>query len=190
MTISRFAWFVLAGMLSSLWWPIDLTRADDPDVSSSAVLPLRYRRVYVPQESIKAFTRGYMPIKRDDFEQKLAQIRARAKSSGIGAVWIRSAEYYAIFANGELTSGNAHVHVSHAGGGAAILSLAPCGLAIGGATWRNVEANEPATVGTDAAGNLVALVPASGDLQFPWTLRGETNEWGETRFDVRSPRRR
>jgi len=146
--------------------------------------PLRYRRVLVPQESLAEQTRGYLPMEREKFRQMLADIAAQNRSSGQRATWIESAEYHAVVSDGQLVSGNAVLQVTHTAAEPAAISLAPWALAAGAGTWQAGDAISAAIMGTDAAGNLLALVPASGELHVPWTLSGTTNEWGESRFEL------
>ncbi len=101
-------------------------------------------------------------------------------------MWLgfESAEYQAVFAEGQLISGLARLRITHEAAQPTVLSLAPCGLAIGAATWQHAETTQPAVVGTDETGDLLTLVGSSGELLLPWTLRGVTNEWGECRFEL------
>jgi hypothetical protein len=150
--------------------------------------PLRFRRVLVPQKAIADFTRGSMVMKREEFDRFLDRLGEGDRSPPGHKGWIRSAEYQATFSAGELVSGLAVLNIEHPSLAPALLSLAPCGLAMGAATWHRPEAVLGATVGTHATGDLVVLVPASGgQLHFPWSLRGETNSWGETRFELLLP---
>ena len=156
-------------------------------IDAATAAPLRYRRVYVPKEKLKEFTRGHMPLKREEFPKLVDRIDAHAEATHSDMAWIQSADYSAIFSNGQLESGLAQVHVMHTGVGATVLPLSPCALAMGPATWQGAESIRGAVVGSDLKGNLGVEVRESGELQFPWTLRGETNEWGETTFDVHLP---
>lgn len=179
---------VWAGML---WSPV---RAQ-PAATPAADLPreVRYRRVYVPQEAISEFTRGYMPIRREVFDRFVEPLRGTEQTPPAHAGWIRQAEYRASFADGELVDGAAVLTVEHRTAKPALLTLDPCSLAIGAAVWHGSDGPQGAIVGTDVAGQLVVLVPAAGQLHIPWSLRGETAPWGGTRLAFalpRSPRNR
>ena len=155
--------------------------ADEPGPGSE---DLHYRRVLVPQERIADYTRGFLPMERATFQQLLQQIQSRRQSSAADVAWIESAEYQAVFAEGQLISGLARLRITHEAAQPTVLSLAPCGLAIGAATWQHAETTQPAVVGTDETGDLLTLVGSSGELLLPWTLRGVTGEWGECRFEL------
>ena len=146
--------------------------------------PLRYRRVFVPQDQLEEFTDGHMSFKRDEFLRKLELINSLAKTSNTDATWIQSADYSAVFSENQLTSGLAQLHVTHSAIGPSVLNLSPCQLALGPSMWQSAETAEEAVVGNDLAGNLVVVVRESGELRIPWTLRGVANEWGETSFQV------
>ncbi|MFW6171237.1 MAG: hypothetical protein ACODAD_12160, partial [Planctomycetota bacterium] len=162
--------------------------AREPDASSAASAsppePVRYRRVYVPQAELKRFTQGYLPMKREEFSELVGNVNRQQQSVLDPDTWIQSAEYAAVFSEGCLTGGKAKLNVIHSGTAPSVLLLSPCRLALGAASWQGVEVTESAIVGNDLGGNLVALVRDSGLLQFSWTLRGKTNEWSETVFDV------
>ncbi|MHB8952804.1 MAG: hypothetical protein ACYC4U_07465 [Pirellulaceae bacterium] len=156
-------------------------RADEPLPPTNV---LRYRRVLVPQERIADYTRGYLPMERTAFQSLLTQIEVQHQSWLADAVWIRSAEYQAVFSEGQLVAGQAVLQITHMAEKPTVLSLAPCSLAIGAATWRRADSTEPAAAGMDEHGDLLTWVTASGDLHFPWTLRGVPGEWGECRFEI------
>ncbi len=157
------------------------------DEASGGSPPVRYRRVLVPQESLSQRTRGYLPIEREKFQALLADIAQRHRAVPAGAVWIESAEYRATYAGGpegQLVSGLARLQITHTAAEPVALSLAPWGLAAGEGTWQAGAASRPATIGSDAAGNLAVMVPESGTLCVPWTLCGTTDPWGACRFDM------
>ncbi len=123
-------------------------------IDAATAAPLRYRRVYVPKEKLKEFTRGHMPLKREEFPKLVDRIDAHAEATHSDMAWIQSADYSAIFSNGQLESGLAQVHVVHTGVGATVLPLSPCALAMGPATWQGAESIRGAVVGSDLKGNL------------------------------------
>ncbi len=158
--------------------------AQEKTASVQTPAPLRYRRVFTPQTDLDKFTRGYRLIPRGKFPELLERVEKRQRQARKDTTWIESADYSAVFADGQLTSGLAQLKVVQTADEASILALSPCQLALGTATWRGPETAEDAIMGNDLAGNLVALVRDSGQLQFHWTLHGETNQWDETSFDV------
>lgn len=174
---------LLLGLLLLAAAPSARGAAQSGDASASEP-PLQYRRVLVPQEDLAGIARGYRPLQREAFDALLAQIEAQGRPASGGAVWIHAAEYHATFADGQLLDGDAALQVTHAADAPVLLSLAPWDLPAGAGVWHLGESSQPATLGTDAAGNLLALVPVSGTLHVPWTLRGTVNEWGTYRFDL------
>lgn len=155
--------------------------------ASSSPDPVRYRRVYVPKSELERFTQGYLPVKRQQFSELLEGLQRQQHAVVDPETWIQSAEYVAVFSKGRLTDGRAKLRVKQTGEAPSVLQLSPCQLALGAATWEGTDAASSAIVGNDLAGNSVALVRDSGLLQFSWTLRGQTNEWNETVFDVVLP---
>ncbi|MCU0958704.1 MAG: hypothetical protein MUF48_01245 [Pirellulaceae bacterium] len=170
----------LGAILTALL-PLPAAPADDP---APAAAPLRYRRVLVPREALTELTRGYLPMKRDEFAARMADIAAAASAAEGRAAWIASAEYTARFDAGHFVTGMARLHIVHTAAEPAYVALAPAKLAMGPATWQSQPAPRAATVGTDPAGNSVVLVTESGVLEYPWTLRGVASERGEYRFAV------
>ena len=147
---------------------------------------LRYRRVRVPQERIADYTRGYLPMERSAFQS--TAVADPGPQPGLGPpMWpgFESADYQAVFSEGQLISGQATLQITHVAAKPTVLSLAPCGLAIGAATWQHAET-------TTARWQWARMKPAicwrwsasPGELHSPWTLRGVTNEWGECRFEL------
>ncbi len=168
-------------MLTGVGGPHADVPADEP---LPAAEELHYRRVLVPQDRIAEHTRGFLPMERASFQQLLQQIQSRRQSSSADVAWIESAEYQAVFSEGQLIDGLARLRIMHEAVQPTVLSLAPCSLAIGAATWQHAETTQPAVVGTDETGDLLTLVGSSGELLLPWTLRGVTGEWGECRFEL------
>jgi YD repeat-containing protein len=140
--------------------------------------------VYVPQAEQSQFTSGHAAMLRSEFPKLVEKIRRRVQASRDEAAWIQSADYSAVFRDGQLVDGLARLNVVHTSVDSSVLQLSPCQLAVGPATWEGAETAQDAVLGNDLAGNLAALVRDSGQLQFPWTLNGTTNQWEETRFDV------
>lgn len=184
----RVAWLSRCplGGLVALFCSLAATATAQQD-ATAPVAPqvLQYRRVYVPQEELTRFTRGYLPLRRDKLPELIDTIQRQARGAGDESAWIQSAHYSCQFAAGQLTHGQAKLTVTHPGADTSLLNLSPCALAIGDATWQGrAGGSNVAIVGNDLSGNLIALVGESGQLEFPWTLRGVTNDWGETSFAV------
>ena len=62
-----------------------LTLAAHAVLATSAIAqlpaPLSYRRVYVPEEALESQIRGLLPLKRDEFQRRLALIAAQSESA-------------------------------------------------------------------------------------------------------------
>jgi hypothetical protein len=146
---------------------------------------LRFRKVFVPQGDIEALKRDYMPIRRDKFEQLLAEIESQSAAPGQLAARIQRAEYTAVLDGAQLINGQAKLDVVHHATDASLLPLAPCNLALGPATWQGDEDGErAASLGMDPQGALVAIVERSATLQLPWTANGTVNQLREIAFDL------
>lgn len=164
-----------------------ITAAQEASPQRAHEPALRYRRVYVPQADFKQFTPGHFPLQRDKFEELVERATQRTRDAEAAPAWIESADYTAVYADGQFTAGVARLRVMHTSGVASHVLLSPCNLAMGAAVWEDGEAGTEATVGNDLAGNLLAMVPTAGTLRFPWSLRGVSGRSDETQFDVALP---
>ncbi|HTN76939.1 MAG TPA: hypothetical protein VL096_16890, partial [Pirellulaceae bacterium] len=157
---------------------------------------LEYRTIFVPQAQLTKMASGYLPVKRDEFQQLLATINASPSGPGGASVRLTRAEYSARLQGAELVAGAAALQVQHRLPEVATLGLDPCTLAITAPRWGN-DSKKPARMGVDGAGRLVVLVEAAAagaespmreeDLHFDWSLRGARDPAGVLIFDLQTP---
>ncbi len=137
-----------------------------------------YRRIYVPQADLDGQVRGLLPIRREEFDQRISDSAAR----GTGRLApprarLTAARYSARLAGESLVDGQALWSVETSGSEPTVLRLTPCNLALEDAVWEaRAEigvASQPAILGNDPAENLVAVVPRSGMLSLGWSIAAE-----------------
>ncbi|MDX1943979.1 MAG: hypothetical protein SFU86_01125 [Pirellulaceae bacterium] len=133
--------------------------------------PLRYRRILVPESEIDGQVRGLLPLKRDEFERRVAAATAR-KDALLPAAEARleRAEYRARLEGEQLIDGVAKLTIALAGEPNSWLTLDPLNLPLAGGAWT--ATGQPATCGQGPDDKLACQVPASGELQLQWSLRG------------------
>jgi len=152
--------------------------------------PLLMRRVFAPHDRVKDWPfngQRFLPVDGKELE-RLVQV-ARSADRGAEApapVRVARGRYEARFVGSRLTGGVAELDIEHQGKGPAMLSLAPCKLALGEATWKGKRPQKP-ILGSDSDGALRVLVEASGRLAFPWTLQGRRQTGSTVRFSLSLP---
>jgi hypothetical protein len=168
---------------------------DDPAQSPAADvdrLPLRYRWVKVPLEQWKDWAPEgpghiYLRMDADDFKKKIRDIETASRAGGpTEAANVTSASYEARLDGHELVDGKAVLDVAYSGSQTTRMALAPCGLAIGRATWADRE-EEPAKMGLGSRKRLEVLVSRPGQLAFDWSLAGKRSGQGAIDFQLELP---
>ncbi len=177
----RHLWLACLAILTSL--PAVASAQEGP-APGALDKPVHYRRIKVPQQDRDLFTSGYLPLLRSELPDRLLALDQQLRQSQVATAWVQAADYSASFVNHQLVNGQATLQVIQAGSEPAVLVLSPCQLALGAAVWREGEATREAVLGNDQSGRLLARVEKPGRLEFAWSLRGATNEWGETSFQV------
>jgi hypothetical protein len=167
------------GMRAALLWGLLLAIADisEPPVLAQSADPVpttNYRRIYVPEAELDGQVRGLLPIRREEFDQRIADSAPRGTGHlAPPRARLTAAQYSARLAGESLVDGKALWSVETSGSEPTVLHAAPCNLALAEAVWQASGANaasQPALVGNDPEGNLVALVPRSGTLALDWSL--------------------
>ena len=99
--------------------------------------PILFQKVYVPQDSISKLQGQYIPVRRDEFDQKIKTIRSReiARDAPLDARIVH-ASYYARLVNDELVGGTAELAINHSVGQPAVVPMTPCGLAMEELAWQ------------------------------------------------------
>lgn len=220
-------WALLLGLALDVSLAVAAEAAPRP---AGAAAPLRYRKVFVPSESLRNLEssalrdEAFVPIRREEFDQLLGAVGSKLSAPQAAASpQIVQAAYEARL-EGELLSGTGRLTVVQRAESTAVLSLEPCNLVISEPRWQPGKkadvspdaARPPAApaspaaaeaktaarpsaaqvavaevpaveLGCNDAGQMVALVDASGVLQFHWSRRGEKNAAGHWEFDLRLP---
>lgn len=185
-------WIILAALCAGC------ATAHAQESEKTARLPVLFQKIYVPQDRIAELKGKYIPVRREEFDQKIKTIRSReiARDAPLDARIVR-ASYYARLVNDELVDGTAELTIIHSEGKPAVVPMAPCGLAIEEPSWEAGGAEAPseetadapaaARVGLDDTGRTIALVEASGVLRFNWSLRGRRETPGDLAFKLQFP---
>lgn len=156
------------------------------EASSTEFPPLRYRRVYVPADSVDRWPRGavrYLPVDPDEFERLLAAAESPGENKGVGPR-ITSAEYRARLADGCLIDGDGRLTISAPAGRPVALSWAGSNLAVSRLRWLPDE--RPATAGL-TEGDWCVRVEGDGELAFDWTRAATAVNARAAVFDLRFP---
>ena len=150
---------------------------------------LRFRRVLVVEEQLQTLAdKSYLPIRRDDFLNKLAAVRRNAGGVSAQRVFIERCDYSARYERGQLIDGQAKLQIRHSGEKPVSLKLSPCSIAVRDPAWLLTSgAEQSAVLGLDSDGSLVVIVEQSGQLTFDWSRQGQLDAAGETRFTLALP---
>jgi len=164
---------------------------------------LFYRAVRVNHDDLDSVLQGYLPVKRQSFQDMIDAINAAdlehraARDGGSGAFIVRRSIYYVKQQSDQLAAGKAWLDIESMLSGSGRMSLGESSMAINSPRWLATNAdpngaepaveNLPATTGVTSVGLPVLIVPQSGTLQFDWTLRGRTLSGSVHRFDLAVP---
>ncbi|MBN80353.1 MAG: hypothetical protein CMJ70_09445 [Planctomycetaceae bacterium] len=192
---SAFLWIagqmIVASYVGGCFAPCGLMVAQEPAATSGSGVSqgLRFRRVLVVEEQLqKLADKSYLPMRRNDFLEKLAAVRRNAGEVATQRVFIERCEYSARYERGQLIDGQARLQIYHKGADPVALKLDPCSIAIRDPAWLLAGGEEqPAVLGLDSDGSLVVIVAQSGELTFDWSRRGQLDAAGETRFSLALP---
>src|SRR5439155_22452026 len=111
--------------------------------------PLLFRRVFVPEEALGSQIRGLLPLKREEFERRLASAAKQTDpAANKTAVRIERAVFRARLEGSDLKNGEAELTVVAATDQPAILSLEPCRVALESAVWQSGKRG-PVIIGAD-----------------------------------------
>jgi|GEM_PF-2925132 len=159
-------------------------RAQEP-MSQEKVDPIVYRRLFVPEEDLPKQARGLLPMKRDEFEQR---IKAARRSGGQvpSQGRIENGAYRATFRDGQLLEGTAEVNVSCPSGDKSFVGLGEVNVAITSAQW-NEDPPRSALLGLSDSGTYVLQAASPAQLKFSWMAAGQPSDGGSWAFDVALP---
>ena len=147
---------------------------------------LLFRRVFVPEEALESEIRGLLPLKRDEFERRLA-LAARQADAGAAQAEVRveQATFRGRVEGNRLIDGTAELEVVSAVTSPALLPIAPCNVAVKAATWQGDR--RPAVIGAGPDGGVQCLVEKSGTLRLEWVHAASPSAPDETTFELQLP---
>lgn len=146
---------------------------------------LQFRRVFVPNQRQGDVTSGYLPLRREKFDDLLESVR-RKQSAEQSQVHLVRTRYFAVLEQETLRGGFAEMDFHNPSATPRASFLQPLGIAVGSPVWE-LPNRTPAELGSDEEGHAWVLVPQSGRLFLPWSLRGEKDEHGTVSFRLRLP---
>ena len=144
-----------------------------PVVSPAPTVPaLRYRRVFLPSESIRRLEsnalgdEAFVPLKREEFERLLGAVGAKSSSPQTASSPQISQAVYTALLNGELLVGSAELTVVPGADPGAVLLLEPCNLVVSKPVWQPAP-TAPAAPGAAPAPGGETTAPASAAPAVP-----------------------
>jgi hypothetical protein len=155
--------------------------------SADALPDARVRRVFAPADRMDDWPLGsgrYLPVDGAEFDRQLSALQESAARMAASPQVVR-ATYEARLSEGLVLTGQAVLDIAHKGP-RALLSLAPCGLAVSKAVWVGPPSSV-AMLGVGNEGRSGVLVDRSGSLRLDWSLRGRPDVSGSVRFELRFP---
>lgn len=153
--------------------------------------PLVYRRVFVPADALDTQIRDLLPLRREEFERRLALVQQAPAQVVQTVVRVENAVFRARLDGGRV-AGSATFTVVANGTEGTLLQLTPCSFAVESAVW-NGDDLRAAIFGANQGGQLLCDVDRSGDLTLGWSQRASAEASGRLTFDFRfppAPRRR
>ena len=182
------AWGLLGA--TTVGTPDRAARAQEPPAERSEPSPLRYRRVYVPQDRTKEWPYGsvrYVPMDKAEFERLVdAGAAGPGSFAASPARALASTQYSARLVGDDLVDGKAEFDVRGLPEGPTLVPLAPCGLAIGEAVWASGD-RQPAKLASAGDGRVFVWSEHSGQLLCTWSLRGRRDPLGTLEFPLELP---
>jgi hypothetical protein len=179
---------LLAALCSTAWPGFAQERRDE---AANIAETLRFRRVLGPSDQLKDWLGKnvkYIPVEPAEFERLVSRAAAQsAAAPPASEVQLTSASYQARLKDNELTAGRATLKIDRRANDVSLLTLEPCGLAVGKATWLEPTPTKDAAIGTDADGSLAVLVERSGVLGFDWSLWGYRDSSDAIHFIIELP---
>jgi len=180
-TVGLAAWLAAAWGGTSVWGQETSSESAIADDEPIVVL-----RQYVPYEDRTEFIKGFMPMTRAEFDERLKRIGEASERSQSVRPKLGRGVYFARFVDGQLTDGRARIDVRHTAGSAGVVSLERSRLPMRKLRWADEQA-PPATAGMNAAGEFVVMADRSDTLLFAWSLGGTLTESNDWRFHIELP---
>ncbi len=165
-------WALLPGVILACSLVGAAERPSDP---ARTAAPLRYRKVFVPSESLRNLESGtfqdetFVPLKREEFEQLLGAFGARFSAPPAASRPQILQAIYTARLDKEQLLGTARLTVVQRSDPAALLSLEPCNLVLAESRWQPAgkagvlpeAANPTAAEGTSAVPDGSPAAPPS-----------------------------
>ena len=146
---------------------------------------IKYRHLYVPIKRIGELTRGYFPMQLDKFKDRIKGLESRTDGTE-AAPRVERADYVASFDRTGVLVGEAKLQIVKTSEEPAMLQIKYLGLAIGRPRWDDEEPRD-AEIGLTPRGTHVVNVEKSGQLAFPWSLRGASESADQWQFELSLP---
>lgn len=189
-------WAFLAVLCVGLVLGVTRLQAEQPAASAevlgspaSVPPPLRFRRVFVPQDRLNEVRDPvpYFPLNAAEFEKMIAQANSQAVFRGQTGQ-VTAAIYRAVVRNDTLVGleGEWTVQLPPRMP-QAFVPLGSVNVALGDTVWGDVG-GFPVSLFTDSRGELGLVVNRSGKIHFRWSARGQASlPEGTLKFDLRFP---
>ena len=156
---------------------------------SNSPAPLRFRRVFVPEDRLEDLPRGndrLVPMAAEQFERLIGDLGREASTAGPISASVTAARYRARLTDDRRIEGDAILDILHSGEEGTLLPLEPCSMAVSEAQWGTTNP-QPAVLGLADDGRFEVLVEKSGKLRFDWSLVGSREPSGALGFQLRFP---
>ncbi|HUE71262.1 MAG TPA: hypothetical protein VMP01_10290 [Pirellulaceae bacterium] len=147
--------------------------------------PPAYRRIFVPQNDLPTQVRGLLPMKRDDFDRRMAGAKPSAPEASAG-LRISRGQYTARLEGQDLVGGEARLDLATMPQTTGVVSLEPCNLALGAGVWQETPPRR-AVLGVGPRNVLTLHVDKPGTLLLPWSRQGLKSADGAVEFDLSLP---
>jgi hypothetical protein len=147
--------------------------------------PPPYRRIFVPQNDLPPQVRGLLPMKREDFDRRIASANPAAPKAA-ARLRVSRAQYTARLEGQDLVGGEARLEVATTSVTAGAISLEPCNLALGAGMWQETPPRR-AVLGIGPRNELTLQVDKPSTLLLPWSRRGQKSADGAVEFDLSLP---
>ncbi|MEQ8787708.1 MAG: hypothetical protein RIC55_15500 [Pirellulaceae bacterium] len=151
--------------------------------------PLRFHWVFAPRSDTQLLLelkQAKVRMERRRFEQHIAALAPSSPQPSDAHAQISRAVYRARLQETQLIEGEAQLDVSHTGEGVVWMSLGDSTLAIRDGRWEG-ETPAPVVLAAMQQGEQVMQVEQSGRAAVAWSLRADSDPFGELTFNTILP---
>ena len=160
---------------------IATVRADDAVGEQN----IEFFRSEVPAAQIAEVTDDHRIMKREEFEQLVAQGQARSTETGQSAS-IQRAQYRARLRTDFVLSGTAQLDITSPSDRSTLLPLNPLGIVVNGCAWE--DRTTPARLGRTRQHAAAIVTNGEQILNFDWSLRAAANRDRGLEFSFALPK--